>query len=824
MNDAIEQFRDAIRAAGLTPPDDIQADGKLHRFSSNGKRKDDGGYYVLHLDGIPAGMFGDWRTNLSEKWRANIGRTLTEDERRAQRQRIDEMRAQRDAEDARRKAEAAKTAAALWKAATPAGEDHPYLVRKGVSPVETLREIQVEDLARVIGYRPKKKDEPLIGRVLVAPVKVGGKLSTVEMIDENGRKSALAGGAKAGGYWSAQALPEGDGTDVVVLVGEGVSTALSAREATGHLAVAALSVGALEAAARAIRGRYPRASIVILADLLKDSGKPDEYATQAARAVGGAVAVPDFGDEREAGDTDFNDMAQRVGLTAVRCVIEAALASPGEAAEQWPDPKPLTSKVEEIPYPLDALPDELRAAVEEVAQFSKAPVPLVASCALAALSTAAQAYADVKRAERLKGPIGLFFLSLGESGERKTTLDGYFTESIVRYEKQKADEMKPIVEQYRADLDAWAAERDGIMRAITDAGKKGDSTAELKDRLAALTANKPAPPRIPRLIFGDATPEALAYSLAKGWPSGAVVSSEAGSVFGAHGMGKDSVMRNLATLNQLWDGRMSPIERRTSESFTVRNARLTVGLMVQEATLHEFFSRSGKLARGSGFLARFLVAWPRSTQGTRTFTDPPAVWPALTAFHRRITAILSSDPEIDDDGALIVPVLEFDDEARRGWIAFHDLVEVQLGSGGDFQDVRDVAAKTADNAARLAALFHVYVVGPVGKIAAGLFDGAARIAAWHLYESRRFFGELAVPAEMVNAGKLDAWLLEHCRRTGANRVPSKVVLQFGPNALRSKPVLDAALDELAELDRIRITRDGRSKLIEVNPALLAEVA
>jgi putative DNA primase/helicase len=39
----IEQFRDAIRSAGLEPPDGIEADGNLHRFPSNGKRGDDAG-------------------------------------------------------------------------------------------------------------------------------------------------------------------------------------------------------------------------------------------------------------------------------------------------------------------------------------------------------------------------------------------------------------------------------------------------------------------------------------------------------------------------------------------------------------------------------------------------------------------------------------------------------------------------------------------------------------------------------------------------------------------------------------------------------------
>ncbi|WP_345889574.1 DUF3987 domain-containing protein, partial [Nitrosomonas sp. GH22] len=89
-------------------------------------------------------------------------------------------------------------------------------------------------------------------------------------------------------------------------------------------------------------------------------------------------------------------------------------------------------------------------------------------------------------------------------------------------------------------------------------------------------------------MYADATPEALAYGLAKRWPSSGVVSAEAGIVFGSHGMGKDSVMRNLAMLNQLWDGASLAIDRRTSESFTVHGARLTVALQVQEPTLREF--------------------------------------------------------------------------------------------------------------------------------------------------------------------------------------------------------------------------------------------
>src|SRR5262249_28525853 len=66
---------------GIEPPKNIVADSKIHRFSTNGNRKDDAGWYILHLDGLPAGAFGDWRSNISETWCAASETTLTAEQR-----------------------------------------------------------------------------------------------------------------------------------------------------------------------------------------------------------------------------------------------------------------------------------------------------------------------------------------------------------------------------------------------------------------------------------------------------------------------------------------------------------------------------------------------------------------------------------------------------------------------------------------------------------------------------------------------------------------------------------------------------------------------
>ncbi|HXH54441.1 MAG TPA: hypothetical protein VNK03_01685, partial [Gammaproteobacteria bacterium] len=80
MNDTITQFREAIRLAGLKPPETIYIDGQLHRFGTSEKPGDKAGWYILYGDGITAGSLGDWRTGVNPIWHADIGRAFTEKE------------------------------------------------------------------------------------------------------------------------------------------------------------------------------------------------------------------------------------------------------------------------------------------------------------------------------------------------------------------------------------------------------------------------------------------------------------------------------------------------------------------------------------------------------------------------------------------------------------------------------------------------------------------------------------------------------------------------------------------------------------------------
>jgi len=788
----IEQFKDAIRDAGLIPPPTIEADGTIKRFSSNGKPGDNSGSYVLHTDGvIPAGWIGDWRTGISTTWRADIGRSLTPAEEAEHSAKVETMNRERKVEESKRQAEAREKASLIWAEAKPC-VNHPYLISKDIA---------------ASGARIYKDS-------LVIPVRDGDVIHSLQFISGEEGKKFLSGGKVQGCYFSIGSPKD----SVALCIVEGFATGATIHEATGYPVAVAFNAGNLVAVAKAMREKFPDLPLFICGDL-DESGIGQTKANEAALAVSGLLATPPFTGEELAGDpppSDFNDYAALHGLGVIEGVLLSVKTrgkvqhqpsqnnAGGGYSEGWPQPQPLTVKAKPEPYPLDALPGTIQDAVAEVATFVQAPLPLVASSALTAMSIVSQALADVQRDEILTSPVGVFLLGIADSGERKTQADKMFSKPIQDYQDEQAEEGKITWAKYKAEFEAWEAKRGGIKDKIRQLAKGNQLTADLEARLHDLENEKPEPPRIPKLIREDATPEGLAKKLQMEWPSAGVVSNEAGIVFGAHGMGKESVMRNLALLNKLWDGGRYQSDRSDEErSRDVRGARLTMGLMIQEATLRAFFDQSKGLARGCGFLARFLISWPESTMGTRFYTPPIEGSPALSRFNRRITTLLNQDVPINENGILNPPILA--------------LIEAQLANGGELYDIRDVASKVADNAARLAALFQLFE-GSASAVGVDAFESASRVAAWHLNEAKRFFGELALPVELADAARLDNWLIDYCNREQTHFVGKNHTRRNGP--LRNTTALEHAIRELTDLDRIQLVKEEKPQIIKVNPALL----
>jgi len=227
-----------------------------------------------------------------------------------------------------RRAAVAREAQAIWRWSRPLSPDHPYRTRKHIPAIPTLRELETQELRVLLGYAPKSRGEPLWGRVLIVPVSIGHQMTTLELIDCEGRKSALAGGAKAGGWWSVAPTRDPDCVLSPIAIAEGVATAVSVWQATGWYTLAALSSGNLANVAAAWRARYPQRELVVLADL--DAGYA--HAERAARDTQARLITPAFRPGAHISGktpTDFNDMAVLDGVDAVaECLRRAVVGIP----------------------------------------------------------------------------------------------------------------------------------------------------------------------------------------------------------------------------------------------------------------------------------------------------------------------------------------------------------------------------------------------------------------------------------------------------------------------------------------------------------------
>ena len=375
MREALEEFRTAIRNAGLHPSEVIVPDRKLRRFPSNGTRADRAGWYVFFDDDIPAGMFGDWRSGLSRTWRADIDRTLTAQEKAACRERREALRRERDSEDTKRRAEARRKAAAIWRGALPAPRDHPYLLKKGIG----AHELRVHDGS------------------LIVLVREGTTLQSLQFIRSDGDKWFLADGRVRGGYFVI-----GNGDDALCIA-EGFATGASIHEATGHTVAVAFNAGNVLPVAMALRLASPGRRLIICAD--DDATTCDNpgltKARAAALAVGASLAVPDFGSSRPDDATDFNDLHRHAGPEAVLASIEREVdvASAGDQdGNAWPEPKPIFAELKPVPA-FDAetlLPDVLRRWIMDEAERMPCPPEFIAAGALVALGSIIGARCAIK--------------------------------------------------------------------------------------------------------------------------------------------------------------------------------------------------------------------------------------------------------------------------------------------------------------------------------------------------------------------------------------------------------------------------------------------
>lgn len=287
MINAISQFRDAIHATGLEPPAVVEA-GKLHRFPGIGKRNGNTAGWCKLFDDSSGGCFGDWSSGFSENWQSKRDKPFSQTERAAFARKVEAAKAQAKEQQKAKQNSAAIRANAIWKAATSAPSNHPYLIRKAI---------------QAHGARLHK------GVLALPVVDISNNITSLQFIAPDGSKNLLAGGRKLGCF-----IPVSGNTDkhskIIICEGWATGCTLAEDETTATI-LAAIDAGNLERVAFAARHRWPNTEMIIAGDDDRETqGNPGATKAKAAAIAANALlALPQWPEYAPESLTDFNDLA-----------------------------------------------------------------------------------------------------------------------------------------------------------------------------------------------------------------------------------------------------------------------------------------------------------------------------------------------------------------------------------------------------------------------------------------------------------------------------------------------------------------------------------
>ncbi len=506
--------------------------------------------------------------------------------------------------------------------------------------------------------------------------------------------------------------------------------------------------------------------------------------------------------------------------------------------KQYPLPQAIIGARSKPAFPLHALPPLVRDAVAEVQAYVQAPTALVVSSVLGIISAICQGLYKVRRDNTLVSPLSLYLLSVAEPNERKSKIESYFRPVIENWLAATLKIYTSKHHAYEAELIAHEARQSIVEKAIK-AKDVDDATIEkLTNELTQLIADEPEKPLSPKMLFGDATKEAISKSLDENYPNGAVISAEAGGIL-AGALTRDGLTGVLAMLNSLWSAEVVTINRSGEGDRVLKDVALTLSLAVQEAVITEFLTKGKEMARGIGFLARTLFCYPETTQGQRLYKEPPETNYAVELLNNRLTQLIAMQEDYIEKGRLKRDTLSLDDEAKAVWVKYYNSTESMQCRGKALEYIRDVAGKTADNASRLAALFHVIeadeetINNPINK---NCMTMGCEVAEYYLHEALIYLESSELPEEFKNAqdasGRLISYAMKRKQDLNSikdgylwNEITQRQISRIVPRKFSDKKSLASVLIELEDADHLLSGRqDGKSIVYIINPLLLDGVA
>lgn len=405
------------------------------------------------------------------------------------------------------------------------------------------------------------------------------------------------------------------------------------------------------------------------------------------------------------------------------------------------------------PYPTHAL-GPLAAACEAIAKEGQVEQAMVGQSLLGAASLLTQ---GLYNAQTLTGPVplSLYLVTLGDSGDGKTTAEGTALRRINAWQREQGKRHAEDIKDF---------ERAKAAR------KKGD--------------DPPEEPRSPYRLCRDATVEGLRREFSTGPMSQGLFSSEAAAVLSGYGMSAEHRAKTAGVFNALWDDGNLSVSRATGGRVELPGRRLAMHLMIQPTVASEVLSDPALAA--IGLWPRFLIAWPTPSAPRKAKPYRPEELPAVAAYWQRCGELL--DMPLAEDG-FACSTLDLSGPAMEKMKGAFESFE-RAGKRGDLRMVKPFALRATEQACRIAGVLAAF--GGKNVITEDDARHGIELVTYSLRTWLAVIDEGAADPTVANALRLYEWL---AKQRGAC-VKLSDVNRKGPACTRSSSARDAAVEVL----------------------------
>lgn len=445
-------------------------------------------------------------------------------------------------------------------------------------------------------------------------------------------------------------------------------------------------------------------------------------------------------------------------------------------------------------YPIESMGEILGGAARAMSEETQAPIAMCAQAVLSAASMAAQGIGDVKIGKYLKAPLSNFFLTLGESGERKTGVYNLALRAHNAFERELNTQYQHKLQELNQKKPVKGSDKD------SDADKS----------------------RSPTMFVSEPTYEGLSKALEKGQPTMGIFSDEGARFLNGYAMGKENGIKTAAGLSSLWNGGAIDRSRSLDGTFKMYDRRLSCHLMLQPMLALNGLLTNDMLHE-QGLTSRFLISYPKSTMGGRFYKEGNAESDAKLGIYWAQMTCLLGEYDYNNLGELNLRDLSLHSTAKEQWILFHDYCEANLLK--EYSAIKSFANKAAEHAARLAGVIEL-VANPQAQVITeqSMLNGIT-LAKYYLSEMLRLNGA-AIDPEMDKANKLLLWLKDDSTQKLFNDVgyiKNTVIYQRGPSFVRTAKKAMEFMTVLAEHGHVVLEQKGRTKLWILTKSTLANI-